>query len=254
MAKKERIVTTAISLFRDGKNNEGVELLYRQYYVKMYSIAFSILKNESDSRDAVHNVIVKLLSIKTENCPKTNEEGWLYSVIKNEALDLLKKNSALLPLDESFVSSDEFEANEIKAIVDMDSYQNMISRLDSERQEVVTLKVLGGFTHKEIAEIMGKPIGTVQWLYATAITRLRKSIFALIITAIVSSSEAIRWLLINSDGSTDIPEDIPNTGGSPTYVLPIPLIVFGIIAIVCIAILVYIYVRGPVARKKHKNK
>ena len=43
----------------------------------------------------------------------------------------------------------------------------------SERQ-VVSLKVLGELTFKEIADIMDIPMGTVTWKYQNAIKKLRR--------------------------------------------------------------------------------
>ena len=171
--KKDKIINKVFSLLREGKVNDGVELLYRNYFGKMYGIAFSILKNQNDSQDAVHNVIAKLFSLKVESLPNINEIGWLYTVIENESLNLLKNNSKALRLYDDMVFDEAYEDEKIKDMIDMDDFQKMISGLDRDRQAVITLKVLSGFTHREIAEILGKPIGTVQWLYATSISRLK---------------------------------------------------------------------------------
>lgn len=257
MTKKDQTISKAFSLLRDGKASEGAELLYLNCYAQMYGIAFSILKNEDKSRDAVHNVISKLLSLKADRLPVANESGWLYVVVKNEAVDLIKSESRLLSLDESFAFDIEHEDDEIKSLVDMDAYEKMISRLDTERQEIVTLKVLGGFTHREIAEILGKPIGTVQWLYATAIAKLRKSVIALFIISIISSFGVIRRL-INTDrpggGTVEKPGDIPDGGMPPTDV-PIDYlaIILGIIATLCIVALISL-IFGKLRTKKSKKK
>lgn len=252
MTKKEQIILDAFALLREGNNRAGVEMLYRQYYTPMYGIAFSVLKNENDSRDAIHNVVEKLLSIKASSLPKANEAGWLYTVVKNESIDLLKKKSDILPIDESYIVSHEFEANEIDALIDMDSYQKMIKNLDPRRQEIVTLKVLGGFTHNEISKILNIPIGTVQWLYATAMAKLKKSIVALFITMLLSSVEAIRRL-IPIDGE-DVPGDIPNTGlPSQTDIVDPLVVILSVVSVLCIAALIYSIIKGLKKSKKTKS-
>ena len=45
--------------------------------------------------------------------------------------------------------------------------------LDGISREIVTLKVLGGFTHREIAESLHLPAGTVRWKYHAAVHSLR---------------------------------------------------------------------------------
>ena len=165
----------AFSLMREGRTNDGVELLYKKCYAQMYGMAFSILKDKNDSHDVVHNVVVKLLSLRNENLPHTNELGWLYSVVKNESLDFLKSKTRIV-LDDELLSDFKYEDEAISSMINNDVYHRMISSLDKERQDVVTLKVLGGFTHREIAEILGKPMGTVQWLYATAMVKLKATV------------------------------------------------------------------------------
>lgn len=53
--------------------------------------------------------------------------------------------------------------------------------LDEERalygseREIVTLHI-SGFRHREIAEIMEKPIGTVLWTYNNALAKLKRAL------------------------------------------------------------------------------
>ncbi len=165
-------------LLREGRMREGAELLYHEHYNKVYSIAFSILRDEGKSEDVVHNVTSIILSLKVENAPTRGELSWLSTVTKNEALRYLNDSPAAASLDE--VAPIACEDKEIRDFVDMDAYYNMIKGLDERRQQIVTLRVLGGYTHREIALMLGKPIGTVQWLYNTAIQQLRISLAAML--------------------------------------------------------------------------
>lgn len=248
---KKETIDKAFILLREGKTNDGADLLYKNYFGKMYGIAFSILKSENDSRDAVHNVFVKLLSLNTENLPHTNELGWLYTVVKNESLDLLKSNSRVLSLCEHMEVNEAYEDEQIKAVMDFDDFQRIIANLNKDRQEVLTLKVLSGFTYREIAEILGKPIGTVQWLYATSISSLKATMSILIIASIVSFVEMLRRFGSYVNDSINI----PNTGGgSYDTSFDVFIVVFGIIAVLCIAISVFVYFFGSKISFKTKNK
>ena len=76
---------------------------------------------------------------------------------------------------------------QLEMLEDMETVQSMLSSLDQKRQNVVTLKVLGGLSHKEIAQLLSMPVGTVQWLYNTSIKSLRRTLTALASVAIVSA-------------------------------------------------------------------
>ena len=76
---------------------------------------------------------------------------------------------------------------QLEMLEDMEPVQSLLSSLDQKRQNVVTLKVLGGLSHKEIAQLLAMPVGTVQWLYNTSIKSLRRTLTALASVAIVSA-------------------------------------------------------------------
>lgn len=138
----------------------GFEMLYRDYFRTLYGIAFSVVKNEDTCYDVVQNVMIKLYTMDAALLPKDHEMTWLYKVTKNEALMLLRKEKPVVPLDHlpDFAQQDP----DIHDLVDMDYYYSVIGRLDEKQQKIVTMKVLGGMTHREIAEILSLPPGTVQ--------------------------------------------------------------------------------------------
>ena len=52
-------------------------------------------------------------------------------------------------------------------------------------KRVVVMKILGDMTHKEIAQALSIPIGTVQWLYVASIKKLRRSLTVLASMALI---------------------------------------------------------------------
>ena len=52
--------------------------------------------------------------------------------------------------------------------------EDALNHLKPEEKQIVDMKVLGGLTFKEIAELLSKPIGTVTWMYQNAIKKLRR--------------------------------------------------------------------------------
>lgn len=170
------------AVLRSG-DKKGVELLYSSHYDKMFGAAFSVLKNREKTEDVVQNVVLKLLALDVDKFPTESESTWLYRVVKNEALDYIKKGKSSVALE--IADEVSLAENSIDNYVDMDAFNSLVSKLDRRREEIVTLKILGGYTHKEIATMLNMKIGTVQWLYATAITKLKvilSSLMALILT------------------------------------------------------------------------
>ena len=47
--------------------------------------------------------------------------------------------------------------------------------LNETERQIVTLHVISGFKHREIAELLEKPVGTVLWTYNNALGKMRKA-------------------------------------------------------------------------------
>ena len=159
------------SKLREGDNSQ-FELLYKNYNQLVYKISFSILKNKESSEDVTQNVFAKIYSLPKDKLPTSKEATWLYAVTKNEALTFLRKERTNISLEEAYNIDTGKECDELQNIVDTEKYNKLISGLSVKEKEVVSLKILGEFSFKEIAK-MNEPIGTVQWRYYKALNSLQ---------------------------------------------------------------------------------
>ena len=160
-------------LFQNIKQEKANKIneLYKKCNRLVYSIAFSILKNKEDSEDIVQIVFMKISQIDKNNLPTVNEASWLYSLTKNETLNYLRKKKQEIDIDEIYYIAEEDK--EINKIIDNDSYNKIIAKLDKQEQEIVSLKILSNLSFREISVILDIPIGTVQWKYYSSLYTLR---------------------------------------------------------------------------------
>ena len=104
--------------------------------------------------------------------PGNGHKKWLVTIARNMAVDRIRKIDREALVDEipetgQSGSMEEQVVNSVSLKVAMES-------LKPDEREIVDMKVAGGFTFREISEIVGKPMGTVTWLYNSAIKRLRR--------------------------------------------------------------------------------
>lgn len=209
MSKNTNIsINEIFDLLRNGRQHDGVELLYKYHYNKMFGVAFSIVKKEDISQDIVHNVIYKLMLLDTSKFPSSSELTWLYTVVKNEALMFLRNNKPIISLDDVTIEP-IVEDRDIHDFVDMDTYYSMIKGLNDEQRQIVTLKVLGGYTHKEISKMLGKPIGTIQWSYNTSIKKIKVTLSSIMVAIILSGGGFIARLVNYITKTNTMPDEIP---------------------------------------------
>jgi RNA polymerase sigma-70 factor (ECF subfamily) len=222
------------NLLRHGKK-EGVRLLYNLHYNDMFAIAFSIVKNKRAAEDVVHNVVYKFLTMDACLFPCSYEGSWLFSVIKHEAFSFLRKESKIIPIDS--IKELETEDKDIEKYYDIDEFQSMIRSLDEERRIVVSLKILCNYTHKEIAQLLGKPTGTIQWLYNTSIKKLRVVLSALVgIVVMFLCATAIEATIYMQQITTSF-----DSIGTPVFYIDYLLIAEALLLIASAIILIIVY-------------
>ena len=149
----------------------GFNKLYDRYKNLVYSIAFSILKNKDDSDDIVQSVFSKIYSLPKTKLPSDHFGTWLYSITKNEAISLFRKNKNTVDIDSLYEIADT--DNEINNLIDKMQFNKLISRLNNNEKEIVSLKILTNLTFEEIAKMMNKPTSTIKWKYYKSIHTLR---------------------------------------------------------------------------------
>lgn len=173
-------------------NNTAFEELYSKYSKLIYKIAYSILKNKSDAEDVMQLVFEKIYSMNKEKLPTKNEASWLYSVTRNETLNYLKSNKNNINLYDLYEIEDN--NNELDKVIEREKYNKLISKLNDDEKEIVSLKIISNCSFEEIGKVLNMPTGTVKWRYYKAVNTLKLllSNFTMFIISFISSIFAIK--------------------------------------------------------------
>ena len=150
-------------------DSKAYEELYKKYYNLVYNIAFSILKNYENAEDIAQNVFVKIGNLEQEKLPKNYEASWIYTVTKNECISFIRKNKEISSIENRL----ENDKNEIEAVIQNSSYQNLLESLEQVEKQIIFLKIEEGYSFKEIAKLLKMPMGTVQWKYYKSLHSLK---------------------------------------------------------------------------------
>lgn len=135
---------------------------YEQYKDGIFRFALSILRDPHMAEDVLQEVFLRLLTGK--RTPEPGLEGpWLYRVARNLCYDILRRKKRELPQQEGR-QLDRYQYE----------YIEMIAGLSKKEQEIVTLKIVGGLTHREIGLALGLTEQAVKKRYERAIRKLRE--------------------------------------------------------------------------------
>lgn len=146
--------------------------IYESYAGYIYRITYEVLRNKENTEDVTSEFFIRLWNRAEQFKPGNGHRGYLATMARNMAIDYLRKYRRE-ELTELLEDIGEDSGAEQEILGDMTVSQALDTLKPSERQ-IVSLKVLGELTFKEIAQCMQIPMGTVTWKYQNAIKKLRR--------------------------------------------------------------------------------
>lgn len=151
--------------------------IFRFYKDSIYFFSLSLVKNQADAEEIVQETFIQVLNhIDTLEKP-SSFHSWLHKIAYNQSMNLYKRNSRTVQLDNDFDLENIIEIKEGPA--SMLSNHELVSIVQTEIENmpdnlvrIAKLRYFDDFTTREIAEIMDIPEGTVK----TRLNRVRKLI------------------------------------------------------------------------------
>src|SRR5438093_4005048 len=162
------------------KEHEGPLLRY----------ATRLTGNPDTARDIVQDTFLKLCRERPERLNSHLAE-WLFTVCRNRALDVMRKESRLGPLPDELASTEPTpsaaaETNEAESDV-----LRAIEQLPANQQEVIRLKFQNGLSYREISRITDLSVSNVGFLIHIGIKTLRQRVRALDVGRVPSRGEGV---------------------------------------------------------------
>jgi len=158
------------------------EQIFLPHLDAAYNLARWLLRNDQDAEDAVQEAYMRAYKAFAR-FRGGDGKAWFMTIVRNVCYTMIQKlrsHETPEPFDEEIHQlTGESEMQEaFRQKANAENLRGALEKLPDEFREVIVLHDLEGFAYKEIASVVGIPIGTVMSRLARARARLRDEIVA----------------------------------------------------------------------------
>jgi RNA polymerase sigma-70 factor, ECF subfamily len=143
-----------------------------------YNLARWLVRNGDDAEDVVQEAYLRAFQY-SDGFRGGDARSWLFTIVRNTAYTWLRKSRAVEPVtefDEQIATTGVEMPNPEQLLLqeaDGRLVEQAMSQLPVRFREILILRELEGFSYKQIADVMGVPMGTVMSTLSRARTRFR---------------------------------------------------------------------------------
>lgn len=168
-------------------DEETYIFLFREYYVSLCSYSRRYVGRKDIAEEIVSDTFLKIWENRAALQINTSVKAYLFQAVCNNSLNYLRKLKKEEILDEYFLetSSENIGFASISEEIDEQSLtmesinekiEEAVSLLPEQQQKVFRLKRFEGKKNKEVAEIMGLSVKTIEMHLSKATLNLRKNL------------------------------------------------------------------------------
>ena len=160
----------------DTKDTDWIESALAEHERPLTRYAVHILGDVQRAREVVQDTFLKLCR-QNHSRLRDHLAQWLYSVCRNRALDVLRKEKRMTALGEAQLNlparvPDVLSVMEAKEQVS--GVMNILRTLPANQQEVIRLKFQGDLSYHQISQITKLSVGNVGFLIHTGLKTIRE--------------------------------------------------------------------------------
>lgn len=152
------------------------KLLYDRFSSKMYGVCLRYTENNEDANDVMQEGFIKVYKSLSKFRAEGSFEGWIRRIFINTSIEHYRKKVKLYKVTE--VQENTIEDPEVDVLDSLATKDilNIVNELSPGYKQVFNMHVVEGYSHKEIADLLGITEGTSKSQLARAKAVLKKII------------------------------------------------------------------------------
>ena len=160
--------------------------LYDIYVQQIYRFILFKVCDKETAEDLTSVTFLKAMDgVKNFDVNKASFKTWLYTIARNSVIDHFRQNRETVDLEDAWgVKSMTDIAKETGDKIQLEEIEKYMSGLKPEQREILLLRIWGGHSFAEIAEITGKTEASCKMMFKRVIDKLREDFVPLVILLI----------------------------------------------------------------------
>lgn len=169
---EERLVERAVS-----HDKAAFTALYEKYVGQIYRHTYYRVGNQADAEDITEEVFIKAWKsigrFKQTGAPFIS---WLITITRNQTIDYYRARKSHIPLDKIEIAalSDSEPEKIAEHNFNQERVRNAIKKLKGEKQKVIMMHFIDGFSYSQIASALKKSEGAVRVIQYRALIDLKR--------------------------------------------------------------------------------
>ncbi len=158
---------------------DALNALYDRYHRLVFSLALQVVFDRVTAEEVTLDVFMRLWQrAETYRPDQGRVSTWLSRITRNRSIDLLRQRQTR-PEHESLCWAEHSPSGEgpeetFEQRMRQDRVRMAVAQLPPEQQQVLALAFFRGYTHRQIAELLNQPLGTVKTRLRLAMQKLRQ--------------------------------------------------------------------------------
>lgn len=136
-------------------DEKSFNLVYNLYNKKLFTFAFSMLKNREDAKEILQETFIKIWEERDDLNENRSLKSYIFSIAHNKIIDLFRKRMNEKDYKNNLLSNIEEYNNEnnydLELIEKKKTLIKIVDQLPLSRKNIFTLSKFRGLSHKEIA-------------------------------------------------------------------------------------------------------
>jgi RNA polymerase sigma-70 factor, ECF subfamily len=180
----QRLADEDLMTLVERRDADAFAILYDRHGGAAYSLAHRIVGDPSVAEDVTQEAFLSVWRSGARFDPtRGSVRTWTLGIVRNRSIDALRRLAGSAPkldldddgLLEAQPAGERTEGEAIRRETAR-TVRGALRDLPAEQSEVIGLAYFGGFSHSEIAEILGMPLGTVKGRMRLGLEKIRVSL------------------------------------------------------------------------------